>query len=140
MLGQTAKWLRLLGIDAEYASDEIEDSTLLERAKEEERFIITRDKTLGKSERGFLVPKAPAEEVVSMILSHFDLKPNPLSRCSICNSPIHRIDKETVIDKVPKGVYSRQDEFWRCAGCEQIYWKGTHWDKILSTIEKIKED
>ena len=43
MLGNIAKKLRLLGFDAEYFSD-IDDSQLVEKAKIENRILISRDK------------------------------------------------------------------------------------------------
>ncbi len=45
MLGNIAKKLRLLGFDSEYFSD-IDDSKLIEKAKNENRTIISRDRHL----------------------------------------------------------------------------------------------
>ncbi len=45
MLGNIAKKLRLLGFDSEYVSD-IDDSKLIEKAKNENRTIISRDRNL----------------------------------------------------------------------------------------------
>jgi hypothetical protein len=45
MLGNIAKKLRLFGYDAEYFSD-IEDYELLEKAKNENRTIISKDEDL----------------------------------------------------------------------------------------------
>ncbi len=140
MLGQTVKWLRLLGIDAEYASQEARDEALLEKAKKEDRIIVTRDKTLGESDQAFLVPKLPSGEIVSIILSSFDLEIDPLSRCSLCNSLVSPIEKDIVKGEVPDGVYEKQVEFWQCDGCNKIYWKGTHWDHIKSNIDLIEND
>jgi len=45
MLGNIAKKLRILGFDSEYVSD-IDDSKLIEKAKNENRTIISRDRNL----------------------------------------------------------------------------------------------
>jgi len=45
MLGNIAKKLRVLGFDSEYFSD-IADSKLIEKAKNENRTIISRDRQL----------------------------------------------------------------------------------------------
>ncbi len=45
MLGNMAKKLRVLGFDSEYFSN-IDDSTLIEKAKNENRTIISRDRQL----------------------------------------------------------------------------------------------
>lgn len=42
MLGRLARWLRLLGFDTLYYPD-ISDSNLLKIARQQERFILTRD-------------------------------------------------------------------------------------------------
>ncbi len=139
MLGQTAKWLRLLGIDAEYAP-EGEDEKLREIAEEEKRVIITRDKELGKEDNAVLVEKAPPEIIIKEVLSRYEVNVDPLSRCSRCNSPVEKIDKEEVKDEVPEGVYERKEDFWCCSGCEQHYWKGSHWDSIMENVENILED
>ncbi len=138
MLGQTAKWLRLMGVDAEYAP-EVEDDKLLQIAREEGRIIITRDKELARSEGVFLVPKATPEETIRLMLREFDIDIEPMTRCSKCNSSVESVDKETVKDSIPEGVLERCDEYWRCSGCSQIYWKGTHWDEIMATINGILE-
>lgn len=138
MLGQTTKWLRLMGIDAEYADDDISDKELLEKARREERILVTRDKELGAKEGVLLVPKLPPEELIPIILDNYELDIEPMSRCSKCNSSVEEIDKEMVEGEVPDGVYERQENFWKCTGCAQIYWKGSHWDKILSTIDEIR--
>jgi len=137
MLGQTAKWLRLMGIDAEYASDGSDDDSLRKKAEREDRILVTRDKELSKTENGFLVPPVSTEEVLGKIISEFDIEIKPLTRCSKCNSLVRSVSKESVKDAVPDRVYSIQEDFWRCTGCGQIYWKGTHWEDILAKIERI---
>ncbi len=138
MLGQTTKWLRLMGIDTEYPEEDISDEELLERAREEERILVTRDKELGAKEGVLLVPKLPAEEIIPIILDNYEVDIEPMSRCSKCNSPVEKIDRGEVKGEVPDGVYERQENFWKCTGCDQVYWKGSHWDKILSTIKEIR--
>ncbi len=138
MLGQTAKWLRLLGIDAEYPED-IDDEELLKKAEEENRVLITRDRELARNEGVMLVEKAPAEDTVVRILESYDVKIEPMTRCSKCNGEVEEIEKKDVEKKVPEGVFQRHDTFWICKECDQIYWEGTHWDSIMETVEKIKK-
>ncbi len=118
---------------------EVEDDELLRLAREEERVMITRDKELARSEGVMLVPKAPPEKIMPLILRRFDVDVEPMSRCSKCNSIVEPVDIETVKDSIPEGVLERCDEYWKCTGCEQIYWKGTHWDEIMSTIDCMLE-
>ena len=139
MLGQTAKWLRLLGIDTKYASD-CDDDRLIEIAENENRIIITRDKELAKNDNAMLVKKGPPEETISKILREFDIEIKPMNRCSKCNTVVKKVDKIEIKGKVLENIYERNDDFWICPGCDQIYWKGTHWDNIMEKIEEIRND
>ena len=137
MLGQTAKWLRLLGVDAEYAPKG-DDKKLKDIAKKEDRIILTRDKELSKYEYALYIEERDIELILDKILEKYDLDIEPLIRCSLCNSKIESIDKKEIEKDVPEGVYKRNEEFWICNKCGQIYWKGSHWDKIMEKIEKLK--
>lgn len=138
MLGQTAKWLRLLGIDAEYAP-EGEDDKLVDVADEEDRVIITRDKELAREKNAILVEKKPPETVVKKIIEEYDVKIKPLTRCSKCNEVVEKVEKDEVEDEVPENVFELNEDFWYCEGCDQYYWKGSHWDKIMDKIDEILE-
>ena len=60
MLGNIAKKLRLFGLDSEYFSD-IDDSKLIEKAKNENRIIISRD--------CHLIDRAKKNEVFSIYIT-----------------------------------------------------------------------
>ncbi len=139
MLGQTAKWLRLMGIDAEYAPPE-KDDKILELARKEDRIIITRDRELSKKDRVFLVPNEPAKKIIPFVLETYSVDIKPMTRCSRCNSIVEKIDKSDVEEFVPEGVLSWCDDYWKCTGCGQVYWKGTHWDEIMTSIEEMLKD
>ena len=138
MLGQTAKWLRLLGIDAKYAP-EGDDEKLVDIAEEEDRVIITRDKELGREENAILVEKEPPESIIKEVLEEYDVEIKPLTRCSKCNELVEKVDKEEVEDEVPENVFELNEDFWYCEGCDQYYWKGSHWEKIMEQIDDMLE-
>ncbi len=138
MLGQTAKWLRLMGVDAEYAPKG-DDRKLKEIAEKENRIILTRDKELSHYENALYIDERKVDKILKKILDGFELDINPLTRCSLCNNKITTIKKEKIKEKVPKGVYNRHGEFWICEKCNQVYWKGTHWEKIMAKIEMLKD-
>ncbi len=139
MLGQTAKWLRLLGIDAEYAPKG-EDEKLLEIANQEDRVIITRDKELGSEENAVLVDKEPPEKIIKEVIQEYDVEINPLSRCSKCNRVVEKVEQTKVEGKVPENVFKLNEEFWYCDRCDQYYWKGSHWEKIMDKIDEMFAD
>jgi len=63
-----------------------------------------------------------------------------LSKCSICNSDLIKINKKNFEEKIPIKIYNTLDDFLFCKICNKIYWKGTHFDKILKKISLIKKD
>lgn len=141
MLGTLAKWLRLMGFDVLYPGP-IPDSEMKEIAAKEGRIILTRDKELSSTEKAqtLYVESDNLEEQLLFTVSALELKiKNPMSRCSLCNSLIQRVERESVMGKVPEGVLSRQKEFWFCPRCKKYYWQGSHWDRIVKMIEKITQ-
>jgi uncharacterized protein with PIN domain len=53
------------------------------------------------------------------------------SRCSVCNGTLTETD--TRDDEVPEDV----ERAWRCSDCGKTYWKGSHWDDVRETFEKL---
>ena len=66
MLGRLARWLRLLGFDTAYA-ERLADGELVRRAIEEERWILTRDRSLPQEWRVSGVHVLAAEELVEQL-------------------------------------------------------------------------
>jgi hypothetical protein len=136
----------LCGFDSFYASQQISDKELLVIAEKEHRILITRDKELHQRAKKKEIPTllTLSRSLSEQLNLLFDSYPsiidelNPLSRCSLCNTLIIPIEKEHVEQKVPPRIYNEHDHFWMCPHCQQIYWKGTHYEKILATIEQLK--
>ncbi len=146
MLGNIAKKLRLLGFDSEYVSD-IDDYKLIEKAKNENRTIISRDRNLidraKKNEISSIYITTENEiEQFQEILKNTHLQLDEISgdsaRCTKCNSPTSQIDKLEIKNKIPPGVLEYHDKFWKCDGCDQIYWEGTHIKNLQEFVHKIK--
>jgi len=146
MLGNIAKKLRILGFDSEYVSD-IDDSKLIEKAKNENRTIISRDRNLidrtKKNEISSVYITTENEiEQFREILETTHLQIDEISgdsaRCTKCNSPTSQINKLEIENKIPQGVLEYHDTFWKCDGCDQIYWEGTHIKNLQEFVHKIK--
>ena len=144
MLGTLAKWLRLFGFDTFYANSEMEDEELLQFAKKEDRVIITRDKQLiarGKKEKLPVIEMntTDLDEQLTLVLKNVDIDQKAiLSRCSICNTILNEVKKSEVKGKVPTKIFENNEKFWFCSKCDKIYWMGSHYERILNKIEKIK--
>lgn len=140
MLGSLATWLRFMGFDTFYATDQMGDDELMQIAKDEDRFLITQDKELifRARKRDILVISiysTDLDEQLRSVISKMvvDIE-QILSRCSLCNNHIIPIKKEEIKKRVPVKAYQNQSQFWLCHQCNKIYWRGSHCDQILKKI------
>lgn len=145
MLGNIAKKLRLLGFDSEYFSD-IGDSELLEKSQNENRTIISKDQNLIKRAKkmgiqSIYISKENEIEQFLEILEKTHLKFNEISgdvaRCPKCNFKTSQIKKSEIINEIPEKILEYHDQFWKCDGCNQIYWEGTHIKNLQEFVSKI---
>jgi len=145
MLGNVARWLRMLGYDTLYFR-RIQDWRILDIASKENRVIITRDRGLYRRARKkglealFLEQDDMAERLAYISLRegirlYIDLE---LSRCPICNGELVKVSRELVRGKVPRRVYEKHSDFWVCKRCGKVYWMGSHWRGIEETLEKAR--
>jgi uncharacterized protein with PIN domain len=145
MLGGLAKWLRAAGHDASYAREgtDISDGTLVRRAIEEERILLTSDR--GFLERkpvrdgvvGFLVvPHAPVEDQLRLVAEHFGLARLP-SRCMECNGELRAAAPEEAVDLAPPDVVRERRELFVCRGCGRVFWHGSHWRRIGGRLDRV---
>jgi uncharacterized protein with PIN domain len=146
MLGTLAKWLRVAGVDCDYAAG-LDDDELVGVARGG-RVVLTRDKELARrcGERGVYLASDVLEEQLLQVLRLVPglLGAEPLSRCLVCNVPLVDATLEEVRDRVAAGVLERNSRFWRCPRCERVYWSGTHVERmeerLRSIIERVHEE
>ena len=146
MLGKLTRWLRMLGHDVEY-SKSLDDKELIERAKTENRILLTRDlklyqQAIAQGANAFLVEGTTEARRLAQLSKRFNFKLKIdvlISRCPKCNTPIKPVSKEEVIDRIPKATALYYNEFWKCPSCEQTYWRGAHWKRIEKTLIEAKE-
>ena len=141
MLGSLARWLRIGGYDAEYQRD-AEDDSLMEEASKTGRILLTRDRVLvlRAKKRGIetiLVEGEGEVEQLGALAAALGLELDPSnSRCPKCNGSLTRVSRDEVRDRVPEASLEAFDVFWMCGSCGGVYWRGSHWDQIASTIEE----
>ncbi len=137
MLGRLATWLRLLGYDTAYLP-QADDPALVRVARAEDRVLLTRDVELTRRRgiRHLLVESEKVTEQVRQVFRAFKLSAREaFSRCAECNERLEVVSKESVRGTVPPYVFSTQDRFRRCAQCGRVYWRGTHWARMVAQIE-----
>jgi uncharacterized protein with PIN domain len=140
MLGRLAKWLRFMGHDVLYPKS-MDDKDLIALSRLESRLLLTRDKELAKVKDLDVVyiRSENLDEQLKQLVSELNLSETKqeFNRCPECNEFLKFIDKGSVINKVPPGVYENQEEFWYCKNCKKYFWKGTHYKKIKDKIDEL---
>lgn len=144
-LGKLARLLRMLGFDT-YYNNEISDRDIIKLTENENRIVLTRDVFLLKNKKlksgqGYWLRSENPEEQLTEVLKRFVLfeEIKPFVRCIDCNGIIEPVSKSAVIQLLPPKTIQYFDEFYRCANCGKIYWKGSHYDRMLVFIELVKK-
>lgn len=140
-LGKLATSLRILGFDTLYRND-YSDEELAQISATQERILLTRDKGLlmrSLVKHGYYVRETDPQKQVVEVLRRFDLfnSVNPFQRCLRCNGLLEAVDKESLIEQIPQKTRLHINEFHRCQKCQQIYWKGAHYEKMQHFITKV---
>ncbi len=143
-LGKLASYLRMLGFDSLYEND-YSDEELADISASEHRILLTRDRGLLKRSKvthGYLVRAEFSRKQVREVLRRFDLfnAINPFGRCMRCNKPLTDVALNEVRSRVPQRVKESLTEYRQCTGCDRIYWKGTHYDKMAKYIKSLKSE
>lgn len=140
-LGKLAVYLRHLGFDTVYRND-FDDLELAEISSGQRRILLTRDRGLLKRSQvthGYCVRSKSPRRQIREVVDRFDLAglAAPFSRCARCNGLLHPVSKSDVFERLEPKTKRYYDEFRICADCEQIYWKGSHFDRMQGFIDYI---
>ena len=141
-LGKLVRDLRLLGIDVVYDRG-AQDRDLVKAATEQKRALLTRDRRLlmhSAVRHGYyLRSQNPLQQTVE-VLRRFNLsKPlAPFSRCLRCNALLEPATKAQVMGQLEPLTKIYYERFRRCPGCGQVYWSGSHFDKLQKRIDAIQ--
>jgi uncharacterized protein with PIN domain len=142
-LGSLARALRLLGFDCAYRND-YSDPQIVDIADTEGRAVLTRDIGLLKHKRiryGYWLRSQNTEEQAREVLQRYKLQQEirPFLRCLLCNAFILPVAEAVVREKVPPRVLGFRQEYFQCSGCGKVYWKGTHYDRMLAFIDRVSK-
>jgi uncharacterized protein with PIN domain len=140
-LGRLASHLRMLGLDSLY-DNAYEDDELMQISVEEERTLLTRDRQLLMRKvitQGYLLRSLYSIEQLYEVAKRYRLGKwiRPFQRCMNCNHPLEPVEKETVLEKLEPLTKKYYDEFKLCFACDQVYWKGSHYAKMVRVIENL---
>jgi uncharacterized protein with PIN domain len=146
MLGKLTRWLRILGHDVEYTGS-MDDKELMQKAKKEDRVLLTRDvelfkQAIAKGAEAFLIEDPNQTANLASLAKRFKIKLEvnvKISRCPKCNGTIRTVSKSEIADKIPLTTSSNYNEFWQCQQCAQVYWRGAHWNRIQKTLDEARK-
>ncbi len=141
-LGRLAAYLRMLGFDCLYETN-YEDKELAEIAQAQGRILLSRDRRLLMRKAvayGYCLRSLDSLEQLSEVVERFDLAKEivPFHRCLRCNHPLEPVAKEVVFDRLESLTKLYFDEFQICPACKQIYWKGSHYERMQGLIEQFR--
>lgn len=140
-LGKLARLLRLAGIDTAY-SNRTEDQQLVDQSVQQHRALLTRDLALlkhGKLSADYWLRSTDPDRQLREVIRNFNLNNHfaPFSRCMSCNGVLKPVNKTAIEEKLPPLVYAKFKEFTRCVDCKKVYWKGSHYEKLLARVGQI---
>jgi len=143
-LQKLVRLLRLTGFDVSYKND-ADDPELVEASLREGRILLTRDRALlrhGRLTHGYWVRSIMPAEQACEVVRRFDLvrQAKPFSRCTSCNGVLRRVDKAAVFERIPPKTAAWLDEYFECADCEKLYWRGTHHARLETMIDRILQE
>jgi ribonuclease-3 len=143
MLGSLARWLRFFGYDTAFAAPHLEDAEVVVRARQERRWLLTRDRPLAATgPRTILIRSGRLDDQLVEVMGRLGLRADPmleLSRCSVCNGRLRPARADDVAPRIPPYVRATARRFVRCPDCGRVFWPGTHGRRIRDRLRRVTE-
>lgn len=142
-LGTLARALRMLGFDTVYDTT-LTDKAIAGIAAAEQRIVLTRDVNLLKHKAipfGYWLRSQHTEAQLAEVSRRFGLaeQMRPFTRCLVCNGEFVPVSKQQVLDQLPPKTRLYFEEFYQCATCARVYWKGSHYERMLELVQRLKK-
>lgn len=127
----------MLGFDTVY-SNSMPLPELLRLAHTEQRILLTRNNKLAHNPyfTKLVLSSENPQQQLQEVASQFGLgtKLQPFTRCIKCNSLLEQVEKEKIIQLLPPQTAATFKEFWQCPHCHQLYWKGSHYERMKAAL------
>jgi len=140
MLARVARWLRIIGVEAEYYGV-IDDDLLIEK-RPKDAILLTRDRELAdraEAQPCYFVRSTKIWDQLKEIAGRFGINidwENILSLCPNCGTDLEPAEKSQVRGLVPPFVYATIEQFYRCPSCGKIFWEATHTRGMKRILER----
>ncbi len=131
----------MLGIDTLYRND-YEDAELADIAHTEQRVLLTRDRGLLKRTivtYGFCVRQTePRAQFVDVVRRYkLSAEAAPWSLCVRCNGLLQPVEKADILNLIEPKTKRYYEDFHRCTECGQIYWRGSHHERMREFLNAV---
>lgn len=143
-VGKLARYLRLIGFDTTYLP-ELSDKEIARISNHEQRILLTKDRGLLRRKHvifGRYVRSVFPKDQLTEVVRFFDLKGpfDYFSRCLVCNRVTVEIEKEKILHRLEPKTKKYYDYFKICERCDQIYWKGSHYEHQIDMLKGLSPD
>lgn len=138
MLGKLAKYLRMLGLNAEYTKN----IQVLQQYKDlpYPPYFLTRALKTIPYDRIIFVKsdrvKEQLREIKEIIRPYID-PGKVMNRCIMCNMELVDVEKNNIEQKIPEFVFHQYAQFRGCPCCGKIYWEGSHTAGMSQLVKEI---
>jgi uncharacterized protein with PIN domain len=141
-LGGLARWLRAAGYEAS-VDETVPGHRLPDEALRRGEVLLTTEaeallrRIVVKGELVVVwVPSAMTmREQLRMAMRDLGLGLRE-SRCMACGGRLVPTAKEDVSARIPPRTARWLDEYFVCAGCDGLFWRGTHWERIERELQQ----
>jgi uncharacterized protein with PIN domain len=136
-LGKLSRLLIMLGFDTVYEND-FSKEDLYEIALKDQRVLLSKSDYFSRLPGidFYRINSADPFEQLKDLIQHFNLRHlfQPFSRCLYCNEILQKTKKEEVENQLLPNTKKDFSEFWKCPSCQRIYWKGSHYERMMKTV------
>lgn len=135
-LGGLARWLRAAGYEAEWRAG-LAGEALLAEGRRRGAVVLTSDHEVflrrqvkdGRLAALHVPSRDGLPAQLALVVRTFGLEARE-PRCTACGGALLPAAKADVQARIPPRTAAWKDEYFTCTGCGQLFWKGTHWDRI----------
>ncbi len=146
-VGRLGRQLRMLGFDT-ILFNGLDDSELVRWALRDGRVLLTRDTHIQERRvatsgqlKVVLLASDRTDEQLCQLVQTLGIKDSfhPFTLCIEDNHALEEKNPQEVAGRVPPYVARTQSQYMECPHCHRIYWRGTHWQAMLTRLQKLAE-
>jgi uncharacterized protein with PIN domain len=128
-----ARWIRAAGYEAHTPLPGSSDQSIAEFVIQKNLMLLTRDRAFSRRKdvraNCLLLSSNDLEAWVDELNENqvINWQRAPMTRCFICNGTVQPLPPRKIAAATPQ---------WQCESCLRIYWKGSHYNKILAQLRR----